>query len=47
MLVIGNLDKDVVWEHSIIQMEVNTKENGKIIINMARVSLHLKMDHSI
>lgn len=31
------------WEHSIIQMEANMKENGKIITNMVREYLHSKM----
>ena len=47
MLVTGNLGRDADLEHFIIQMAVNMKENGKIIINMAKEFLLLKMAHNI
>ena len=43
MLATGNLGRDVDLVLSIIQMAVNMRENGKTIISMARVYLHLKM----
>ena len=43
MLATGNLARDADLVPFITQMEVNMRENGKIIISMVRVYLHSKM----